>query len=96
MFDTLYTNNNWKNNNLLAILVTEHVKISIDINNFCSREVDVCNQQKALGHKNTFIRTELCGGSGVRRSNKTWKVSALKKKKGACRPINFWLPKREG
>lgn len=81
MFDTLYTNNNWKNNNLLAILVTEHVKISIDINNFCSRKVDVCDQQKALGHKNTFIRTELCGGGGVRRSKKTWKVSALKKKK---------------
>lgn len=73
------------------------MKISIDINNFCSRKVDVCDQQKALGHKNTFIRTELCGGGGVRRSKKTWKVSALKKKKkGACRPINFWLPKREG
>ena len=43
MLDTLYTNN-WKNNNLLAILVTEQVKISIDINNFCSGEVEVCDQ----------------------------------------------------
>lgn len=72
------------------------MKISIDINNFCSRKVDVCDQQKALGHKNTFIRTELCGGGGVRRSKKTWKVSALKKKKKRCLQTNKFLVTKEG
>ena len=57
MFDTLYTNNNWKNNNLLAILVTEHVKISIDINNFCSREVDAVSRESPLTDSEMSIFT---------------------------------------